>query len=114
MANQATEWGFSLTGQEKTQVCRYKSIDEGYYDWHVDAYPPQNGTQRKLSCVILLNDAENFEGGVLELKGLDEQITFTKQGSVIVFPSFIEHKVTPVTKGVRYTAVVWALGPAFK
>lgn len=114
VANQATEWGFILTGQEKTQIGRYKSSDEGHYDWHMDAFPPTDGIQRKLSCVILLNDASNFEGGALELKGLDEQITFTKQGSIIVFPSFIEHRVTPVTKGVRYSAVTWANGPAFK
>jgi PKHD-type hydroxylase len=114
VANQTTGWGFALTGQENTQLCRYKSTDQGHYDWHVDAYPPKDGVQRKLSCVILLNDAEDFEGGALEIKELDEQIVFKKQGSIIVFPSFIEHKVTPVTKGVRYTAVVWAVGPAFK
>ena len=114
VANQVTEWGFILTGQEQTQIGRYKSSNEGHYDWHVDAFPPKEGIQRKLSCVILLNNASDFEGGALELKGLDEQIVFEKQGSIIVFPSFIEHRVTPVTKGVRYSAVTWANGPAFK
>jgi PKHD-type hydroxylase len=113
-ANQATGWGFNLSWQDETQLGRYKSTDQGHYDWHVDAYPPKDGVQRKLSCVILLNDASEFEGGALELKGVDEQIVFTKRGSIIVFPSFIEHRVTPVTKGVRYTAVVWGLGAPFK
>lgn len=114
VANQSAGWGYSLTGQEDTQIGRYKSSDEGFYDWHMDSFPPENGVQRKLTCVILLNDTSEFEGGVLQLKGLEDKILLEKQGSVIVFPSFIEHKVTPVTKGVRYTAVSWATGPSFK
>lgn len=114
VANQSAGWGYSLTGQEDTQIGRYKSSDAGFYDWHMDSFPPENGSQRKLSCVILLNDASEFEGGVLQLKGLEDQVLLEKKGSIIVFPSFIEHKVTPVTKGVRYTAVTWATGPSFK
>lgn len=113
-ANIAAGWNYQLSAQEDTQLTRYKSTDNGYYNWHMDAGPPQNGIQRKLSCVILLNDASEFEGGVLQFKGMEDEILLTKQGSIIVFPSFIEHKVTPVTKGVRYTAVTWANGPAFR
>lgn len=114
VANQQAGWNYALTGQEDTQLNRYKSVDEGFYDWHMDSFPPKNGTQRKLSCVILLNDASEFEGGELQFKGNEGESLLTKQGSIVVFPSFIEHKVTPVTKGVRYTAVTWAIGPAFK
>lgn len=113
-ANQIAGWGYTLNWQEDTQLTRYKSADEGYYDWHVDSSPPQNGVQRKLSCVILLNDVSEFEGGILQFKGMEDQILLEKCGSIIVFPSFIEHKVTPVTKGTRYTAVTWANGPAFR
>jgi PKHD-type hydroxylase len=114
MANQSAEWGYSLGSQERTQIGRYKSTDEGYYDWHMDAGVPQNGIQRKLSCVILLNDASEFEGGILQLKSMEDQNVLEKQGTIVVFPSFIEHRVTPVTKGVRYTAVTWASGPSFR
>ena len=114
MANQSAGWEYGLGGQEPTQLGRYKATDEGYYDWHIDAGPPQNGIQRKLSCVILLNDPSEFEGGILQLKGMEDQNLLDKQGSIIVFPSFIEHRVTPVTKGVRYTAVTWASGPSFR
>jgi PKHD-type hydroxylase len=114
MANQSAEWGYSLSSQENTQLGRYKSTDEGYYDWHIDATPPENGIQRKLSISILLNDPSEFEGGILQFKGVEDQNVLAKQGSIIVFPSFIEHKVTPVTKGVRYSAVTWASGPSFR
>ena len=114
VANQSAEWNYILGGQEDTQITRYKSIDEGFYDWHMDSTRPENGIQRKLTCVILLNDSSEFEGGELQLKAYEGENMLIKQGSIIVFPSFIEHRVTPVTKGVRYTAVTWATGPAFR
>jgi PKHD-type hydroxylase len=114
IANQSAGWGYSLTSQEQTQIGRYKSADEGHYDWHMDAGPPKDGVQRKLSISILLSDPSEFEGGELQLKGIEDQKILPKQGSIVVFPSFIEHKVTPVTKGVRYSAVTWASGPSFK
>jgi PKHD-type hydroxylase len=114
IANQAAGWGYSLTSQEATQIGRYKSADEAFYDWHMDAGPPKDGIQRKLSISILLSDPSEFEGGELQFKGIEDQKILTKQGSIVVFPSFIEHKVTPVTKGVRYSAVTWASGPSFR
>jgi PKHD-type hydroxylase len=114
MANYAAEWGYGLISQEKTQIGRYKSSDEGHYDWHMDAFTPINGIQRKLSISILLSDPSEFEGGELQFKGIEDRKILTKQGSIVVFPSFIEHRVTPVTKGVRYSAVTWASGPSFR
>lgn len=113
-ANYEANWRYALENQEKTQITRYKSTDEGFYDWHMDADAPHDGVQRKLSISILLNDASEFEGGILQFKGMEDRNVLTKRGSVIVFPSFIEHKVTPVTKGVRYSAVTWVSGPAFR
>ena len=114
IANQVAGWGYVLTSQENTQIGRYKSADEGYYDWHMDSFPPKDGVQRKLSISILLSDPSEFEGGELQFKGIEDQKILTKQGSIVVFPSFVEHKVAPVTKGVRYSAVTWASGPSFR
>jgi PKHD-type hydroxylase len=114
VANQSAGWNYQLTNQEETQIGRYKSADEGYYDWHMDSDPPKDGIQRKLSISILLSDPSEFEGGELQFKNMEDQKVLTKQGSIVVFPSFLEHKVTPVTKGVRYSAVTWASGPSFK
>ena len=118
IANQSAGWGYELnkatTSQTHTQLSRYKSSDEGHYDWHIDADAPVNDIQRKLSISILLSDPSEFEGGELQFKGIENDKILTKQGSIVVFPSFIEHRVTPVTKGVRYSAVTWASGPAFR
>ena len=113
-ANKQAGWSYALTWQDETQLSRYKAEDAGHYIWHMDSGIPQNGEQRKLTCVILLNDSTEFEGGGLCIEDIKSDNLLTKKGSVIVFPSFLRHKVTPVTKGVRYTAVTWASGPAFK
>ena len=111
-ANKAAEWNFDLTDIENIQIGRYKAT--GHYDWHKDlGEPNQDGIQRKLSCSVLLNDVSEFEGGNLEFKGMENQ-PIMKQGSLIVFPSFIEHRVVPVTSGTRYSAVSWVSVPAFK
>ena len=114
MANQSAGWNYALTAQEATQIGRYKGTNKGYYDWHVDTAIPREGMQRKLSISILLSDPSDFKGGELQFKGIEDRKILTKQGSIVVFPSFIEHTVTPVTKGVRYSAVTWVHGPSFR
>lgn len=36
------------------------------------------------------------------------------RGSVIIFPSYVWHRVKPVTRGKRYSLVVWNLGHPFR
>ena len=42
-----------------------------------------------------------------------EEIPRLEEGSIIVFPSFVEHRVTPVTEGIRYSLVSWFVGPLY-
>ena len=71
-----------------------------------------HGKTRKLSMSIILNS--NFEGGDFEMRDVNNRVPRLEEGSIIVFPSFIEHRVVPVTKGVRYSLVAWFVGPPFK
>lgn len=113
LANRDAGWNYDLTRYEDVQLARY--ADGGHYKFHIDtARPNAQNEQRKLTCVLLLNDPSEYEGGLLELKGTADPYPLKKAGSIIVFPSFVEHRVTPVTTGVRYSAVCWANGPAFK
>jgi PKHD-type hydroxylase len=114
IANQSAGWNYDLFSQDNTQLSRYKGVNGGHYDWHKDCLAPENGMQRKLSISILLSDPSEFEGVDLQFKNIEDRKILTKQGSIVVFPSFVEHRVKPVTKGVRYSAVTWASGPAFK
>lgn len=113
-ANKGANWNYEYDDIQNIQMTRYRSENESFYDWHMDSFEPKDGVQRKLSAVILLNDPSEFSGGELLFKDIKHPKVLPNQGSLIVFPSFIQHKVTPVTSGTRYTAVAWAQGPAFK
>ncbi len=112
MANELAGWNFAIKYPQKVQLGRYG--EGGHYDWHHDCQNPDpHGFQRKLSCSILLNDPSEYDGGGLEIKDVSKAPP-TAKGTVIVFPSFIEHRVAPVTRGERFSAVCWTIGPAFK
>ena len=84
--------------------------------------PDMVGKVRKLSVTINLNKPGEYEGGNLkfdfgphaETKRFHEVEEIRPQGSIIVFPSYVHHQVTPVTKGTRYSMVLWSLGQPFK
>lgn len=79
------------------------------------------GKVRKISMTLNLTDPDEYEGGDLMFNfgaSTDyEPFTFKearKQGTIVIFPSFLEHCVSPVKKGIRYSLVLWTLGPSFK
>lgn len=102
-------WGF-VGGLQYTVYEGSESPE--YYDWHIDMNTDQ--VQRKLSFVLQLSNPMDYEGGELRLRGMSDLVVPKEQGIVYVFPSFILHQVTPVTKGVRKTLVAWAVGPDFR
>ncbi len=105
---------YDLTGFNNYQFTEYKALEKGKYDWHDDIIYGSNNKQfltRKLSVTLLLND--NFVGGNFEFHQLKEQPKMSA-GTLIVFPSFMTHRVTEITKGVRNSLVCWCVGPKFK
>ena len=108
---------FDLTGvYEPMQLATYTSEKESHYSWHVDSGIDSTGVPRKLSMAVVLNDTSEFEGGAFEILGGMGNIETLeiKKGRAWFFPSYVTHRVTPVTKGVRKSAVLWVGGPAFK
>lgn len=104
-------FGFDLHGfTEGLQFTNYKAPG-GKYDSHVDrCYDTQI---RKLSAIVLLSD--EFEGGDFELIVADDPTKLEmKKGKLFLFPSFILHRVKPITKGERNSLVAWVTGPNFK
>jgi len=98
---------------EQAQFTEYP--EGGFYDWHMDCdvimtYEPP---VRKISMTLLLNDPSEFEGGDLELMS-PGKIAPLKQGHAICFASFLNHRVQPVTKGMRQSLVVWFGGKPFR
>lgn len=117
-ANHYAGWNYDIRYMEKVQLGKYSEEKNSFYDWHIDTnVPNSNEEQRKLSISLLLSDPKEYEGGRLEFKELTKQQNeklLPTRGSIIVFPSFIDHRVTPVTKGIRYSAVTWMIGAKFR
>jgi PKHD-type hydroxylase len=106
-------YGYRLSGfLEGAQVAWYEDHADGrggHYDWHVDIGPGRYSL-RKLSMSVQLSDGADYDGGDLEFMASEES-GIRDRGSLIVFPSFLEHRVTPVTRGVRASMVSWIAGP---
>ena len=128
-ANENAGWNFEWDWSEPCQFTEYKKGQ--FYDWHCDSFevpydepenPNRHGKLRKLSMTVSLTDPEEYEGGDLEFdfrntdEGSQPRICeeIRKKGSVIVFPSFVWHRVTPVTKGTRHSLVCWNIGYPYK
>ena len=128
-ANKNAGWDFEWDFSESCQFTIYKKGQ--YYDWHCDSwdkpYPhegPMKGKIRKLSVTVTLTDPKEYKGGELEFdfRNLDpDKKRHTKlcteilpKGSLVVFPSFVWHRVKPVTQGERNSLVIWNLGYPFK
>lgn len=111
-------FGFDINYLNDIQYTVYNSDVEAKYDWHHDTFWANPTTyDRKISIVIQLSDPADYEGGVFELDYQYEQPplnNLSMRGTVLAFPSFISHRVTPVTKGVRRSLVTWIEGPKFK
>ena len=106
---------FDLRGcYEAMQLGVYTEHDQGHYDWHIDSGLETNTVPRKLSMALLLSDPSEFEGGELQIMraGVPESVE-QKRGRAWFFPSYLMHRVTPVTKGIRRSLVMWVGGPAF-
>ena len=143
IANYECGWRYDIVDSEQLQFTVYDGAKKQHYDWHTDGqcdhhnarksmqfhnpaepnlkYTPQTnllGTVRKISVSAILND--DYEGGELMFRFLDgdsnlAEVAITPRlGDLVVFPSYLDHKVAPVTKGIRYSVVAWFGGPPFK
>jgi PKHD-type hydroxylase len=107
-------WNFNIMGmKEPIQYGEYHSTENGHYDWHLDI--GGNIINRKISVTIQLSDPAGYEGGELQFMTSKHIDTAPKGlGNVIIFPSYFLHRVTPVTRGVRKSLVLWVSGEAFR
>lgn len=112
-ANDQCGWGYDMPSREAIQFAQY-GVGQ-HYDWHVDYFPlAGKDTDRKVSVVCLLNDPSEFEGGEFQIRLYSDYTAPLEKGSIIAFPSILEHRVKPVTSGVRYSATMWFHGPRFR
>ena len=135
IANINAGWNFQWDYSESCQFTKYSTGQ--YYGWHCDSWQepykrqdkadPTDGKIRKISMTVSLSDPSEYEGGNLEFDfrnntdwdiqqrtGFKECKEIRPRGSIVIFPSFVWHRVKPVTKGTRYSLVMWTLGWPFK
>lgn len=109
-------YGFDLTEfAESAQIARYSADRLGHFDWHSDIGKGPLAMRRKLTVVVQLSDPDAYEGGTLDLRpDSSVQAAPRAQGTAVIFPSFVLHRVTPVSHGTRWSLTLWAHGPAFR
>tara|TARA_R110000744_G_scaffold294930_1_gene405049 strand:- start:871 stop:1509 length:639 start_codon:yes stop_codon:yes gene_type:complete len=128
-ANKRAGWNYQIDTCEDCQFTTYKKNQ--FYDWHCDSWNtpyPENtkfaGRIRKLSVTVSLTNPKKYKGGELEFDYKENKpnkknksvicTDVLPRGSLVVFPSFVWHRIKPVTRGTRQSLVVWNLGTPFK
>jgi PKHD-type hydroxylase len=131
-ANASAEWNFNWDHSESCQFTKYKKGQ--YYDWHSDSWDkpyiredrrdPSHNKIRKLSVTVRLSDPKDYKGGELEFdfrnmdpnkkSNIHKCKEILPKGSLVIFPSFVWHRVCPVKSGERNSLVIWNLGYPFK
>lgn len=119
IAANRSSFGFDIDKVIDVQYTKYLAEEKGFYNWHDDVtWCSPNLFHRKLSFTAQLSDPSSYEGGDL-LFDLPKELcppaeALRKQGTVIIFPSFLRHMVSPVTKGERHSMVSWIEGLCFR
>jgi|TARA_R110002020_G_scaffold4968_3_gene21243 PKHD-type hydroxylase len=129
IGNQNAGWNFDFDWCESIQFTNYEPGE--FYGWHSDDmtspynekhHPNYRGKIRKLSATVNLTDPSEYMGGDFELdlrnnpqgRNIINIDQVKPKGSIVIFPSFVTHQVTPVRKGKRTSLVLWNLGPPWK
>lgn len=111
----ATCYQFDVDGfDEPLYHVTYDASEQGHYTWHYDGNAAGKPT-RKLSITFQMSPETDYVGGDLEFNRSGEPMQAPRQqGTFVMFPSYLLHRVTPVTKGTRVALVGWCVGPAFR
>jgi PKHD-type hydroxylase len=113
----AKEFGYDINYMFDESNCFYNvysSENSSNYDWHDDG---GDNPLIDMKLTVLLNiSTVNYVGGFFELflnKPLHIK-QFDKTGCMLIFPTYLQHRVTPVIQGERNTLALWLEGPRFK
>ncbi len=105
-------FGVSVNGQAEMQLTEYSAEHGAHYGWHHDVqWNGQSDLDRKLSVTVQLSDPAHYEGGDFEFDEVKTNADFRSKGTVLVFPSYLRHRIHPITSGTRHALVAWFFGP---
>ena len=109
---------FDLSGLTPMQYAVYRESEAGYFDWHND-YGRYRGDPtaepRKITMSLQLSDGADYDGCDLEIRASHPlDVAPRERGTLVAFRANALHRVTPITRGVRKSLVIWAAGPEFR
>lgn len=108
-------YGYDMWNISQLQYAVYEGQNADHFDWHIDTDMENTAPSvRKMSISVQLSDADEYEGGDIEFRGASLPPSVREKGTVITFPSWQLHRVTPVTHGVRKSLVAWFMGPRWR
>ena len=112
-------FGVDVMNVAELQFTEYHATENGHYDWHHDVHWQQDGelktnADRKLSITVQLSDSSEYRGGEFEFDECQTPTDARAKGTVLVFPSYLRHRVSPVTSGTRKSLVAWFHGPRWR
>ena len=114
---QANQRGFHISVEPRAemQLTEYTADENAHYGWHHDVHwNEQSDFDRKLSITVQLSDADEYEGGDFEFDEVKTNADFRSMGTILVFPSYLRHRIHPVTAGTRRALVAWFSGPRWR
>lgn len=112
-ANQ-THFKLQLDGISRPPQYVEYTPGNGHFDWHDDYSHESEDAPRKLTVIVQLSTADDYDGGDFQCWGVPVETLSRERGSVLVLPSFVPHRVTPVTRGMRRVLVTWVAGPRLR
>ncbi|HWE01976.1 MAG TPA: 2OG-Fe(II) oxygenase [Tepidisphaeraceae bacterium] len=106
-------YNFQLAGfMEGLRIDEYQA--GSFYDWHQD-FGYREQSIRKISLIAQLTEPSQYQGGDVEFfSGRGPQKAVRARGAILLFPSFVLHRVAPMTAGTRHALVGWVAGPPFR
>lgn len=109
-------FGFQVENVCDIQYTEYHGHKGGHYDWHIDVnWDGSEARDRKLSVTVQLSNPNEYDGGGFEFAECQTPDASSRQkGTVLVFPSYLQHRVLPITSGTRKSLVAWFEGPRWQ
>lgn len=108
-------FGFDVYNFAELQFTEYHASEGGHYDWHHDVdWQGETPSDRKLSITVQLSDPSEYTGGDFQFNECETPANAREKGTILVFPSYLQHRVTPVLSGTRKSLVAWFHGPRWR
>ncbi|NCP19214.1 MAG: 2OG-Fe(II) oxygenase [Erythrobacter sp.] len=108
-------FGVDVENIANIQYTEYSGDNKGRYNWHNDViWTEERSFDRKISITVQLSDPADYSGGAFEFGDWPTPENSRGQGTVLVFPSYLTHRVAPLSNGTRRSLVAWFEGPRWR